>query len=516
MLKVLTAREMQDIDKRCIEECGIPGILLMENAGRGAVEILKRKFPGIGSQKIIIFCGKGNNGGDGFVIARHLFNMGAEVLVLLAGKIPELKSDAGLNARIAETIGVEISEVHSGNLKSFDHRLRHCDMIIDAIFGTGLAKPAGELYEPIFAAINRAGKCVVSVDIPSGVDSDSGQLTGPHVRADMTLALAMLKRSHLLYPAAGVMGEIAVVDIGIPAKALKETNVSVQMVEKNDIAQGFKKRSRESHKGDFGHVLVIAGSLGKGGAAGLTALGALRAGCGLVTLAIPESCQKALQFNPLEVMTVAVPETKNGTLALAAKDVLLQQVQGKSVVAVGPGISTDSETLQLLQELLPAIQVPLVIDADAVNCLAKNPDWRTRIQCEPVLTPHPKEMSRISGQCTLEIQQNRIEAAARFSRENAVFLVLKGARSLIAFPDGSVYINPTGNPGMATAGSGDVLTGIIAGLIAQGMKTGQAAMAGTYLHGLAGDIYAEKFTETGLIASDLLDCLPASLKQTLA
>ncbi len=516
MQKVLTAKEMQDIDRKSIEECGIPAMILMENAGRGCVEILKRKFPDIGSQKVVIFCGKGNNGGDGFVIARHLFNMGSDVLALLIGKISDLKADAKLNAETAQKIGVEIQEIDANNFKSVDHRLRHCHLVIDAIFGTGLTKPAAGFYEQVFAAINQLTITVVSIDIPSGVDSDSGQLIGAYVEADLTLALALLKRSHVLYPAAGVMGEVELVDIGIPRKVIEQKQVSVQMVEKQDIVHWIRKRPREAHKGDFGHVLVIAGSLGKGGAAGLTALGALRAGCGLVTLAIPESCQKALEFHPLEVMTVPLPETRNGTPALAAKELLLAQAQGKSVVAIGPGISTNPETVQLLQELLPAIEVPLVIDADGVNGLAQTENWRPLLKTEAVLTPHPKEMSRISGRGTQEIQNDRVEAAARFAKENSVYTILKGARTLIAFPDGSVTINPTGNPGMATAGSGDVLTGIIAGLIAQGLDTGRAAVAGTYLHGLSGDIYVEKFTETSLIASDLLECLPESLKQTLS
>ncbi|MCH8311847.1 MAG: NAD(P)H-hydrate dehydratase [Nitrospinae bacterium] len=516
MQKVLTAAEMQAIDRHAIEECGIPGMILMENAGRESVETLKRKFPDLASKKIVVFAGKGNNGGDGFVMARHLLNMGTDVWVLLLGKTGELKADAKINAEIAQKIGVKINEVDAGNFKSFDHRLRHCDLVIDAIFGTGLSKPATGFYAEVFEKINHLQKFVVSVDIPSGVDSDSGCLIGPHVQADLTLALAMLKRSHATFPSAGVMGDIEVIDISIPQKAIASQSITVEMVEPEDIVSWFSKRPSHSHKGDFGHVLVIAGSLGKGGAAGLTALGALRAGCGLVTLAIPESCQKALEFHPLEVMTVPLPETTNGTLSLRAKDPLLKILQGKSAVAVGPGISTDPETVHLLREFLPTVEVPLVIDADAVNCLAKSGDLKILNFSDAILTPHPKEMSRISGWSTEEIQANRIESASRFAGENGLTLVLKGARTIIAFPDGSVVINSTGNPGMATAGSGDVLTGVIAGLIGQGLKTRSAVIAGVYLHGLAGDIYAkEKGSETSLTAGDLLDNFPESLKRVL-
>lgn len=508
---------MQAIDRYAIEECGIPGMTLMENAGRACVDILIRKFPDLPGKKIVIFAGKGNNGGDGFVMARHLLNMGANVWVLLLGKLTESKGDAKLNAEAAQKIGVEINEIDAGSFKSFDHRLRHSDLVIDAIFGTGLAKPAQGFYAEVFEKINQLQKFVVSVDIPSGVDSDSGCLIGPHVQANLTLALAMLKRSHATFPSAGVMGDIEVLDIGIPQKAITSQSLSVEMVEREDIASWFPKRPSHSHKGDYGHVLVIAGSRGKGGAAGLTALGALRSGCGLVTLALPENCQKAVEFYPLEVMTVPLPETENGSLSVKAKDLIIEHLQGKSAVAVGPGISTDPETVQLLREFLPLVKIPLIMDADAVNGLAQCGDLKFLNNPDAILTPHPKEMSRISGLSTAEIQANRIESAGRFAKENQLTLVLKGARTLSAFPDGSIVINPTGNPGMATAGSGDVLTGVIAGLIAQGLNTRSAVIAGVYLHGLAGDIYAhEKGTETSLIAGDLLENLPTSLKRVLS
>jgi hydroxyethylthiazole kinase-like uncharacterized protein yjeF len=517
LLKVLTSAEMQATDRCAIEELGIPGMILMENAGRECVETLKRKIPDLTAKKIVIFAGKGNNGGDGFVMARHLLNISANVCVFLLGKTSELKMDAKMNALAAQKIGVEINAIDTGNFKTFDHRLRHSDLVIDAIFGTGLSKPAAGFYAEVFEKINSLKKFVVAVDIPSGVDSDSGCLIGPYIKADLTLALAFLKRSHATFPSVGIMGEIEVIDIGIPQQAVATSSPDVEMVEPHDIASLFPERSSDSHKGDYGHVLVLAGSLGKGGAAGLTALGALRAGCGLVTLALPESCQRAVEFNPLEVMTVALPETKNGSLSVRAKDLLLKHLQGKSAVAVGPGISTDPETIQLLQEFLPLVKTPLVIDADAVNCLAESGGLKAINNSDAILTPHPKEMSRISGLTTSEIQANRIDCAARFTREHSCTLVLKGARTLIAFSDGSVAVNPTGNPGMATAGSGDVLTGIIAGLIAQGLKIRSAVMAGVYLHGLAGDIYAhEKATEISLVASDLLDNLPASLKRVLS
>ncbi|KMP11301.1 hypothetical protein UZ36_05010 [Candidatus Nitromaritima sp. SCGC AAA799-C22] len=515
MKNVATAKEMQAIDRRAIDEYGVPGLALMENAGGGVVAALEKRFDDLSTRRVVIFCGKGNNGGDGFVIARHLFSLGAEVTALLIGKRTDLKKDAAVNAESAIKTGIEVREVTAENFQSFDSRLDHCNLIIDALLGTGLTRPADGLYKEAIEEINAAGKYVVSVDIASGIDADSGHFMGPRVQANLTCALGLLKRAHLLYPAAEAMGDIETVDIGLPQRAVATQSLRVQVIEESDLRSWLKKRPPDSHKGTYGHVLVIAGSKGKGGAAGLTALAALRAGCGLVTLALPEGCQRALEFSPLEVMTVSAPETASGSFALAAKKVLLDQCAGKSTVAIGPGLSTEPETVKLLSELLPAIDCPLVIDADGLSGLAQCPGLLSRLNPDTVLTPHPKEMSRISGLDTGKILENRVEVAAGFAREHSLNLVLKGAASLIALPDGTVMINPTGNPGMATAGSGDVLTGIIAALIAQGLSSEEAAIAGTYLHGLAGDIFAQVESQTSLIAGDLLRKLPEGMKRIL-
>lgn len=507
---------MRAIDRCAIEEFKIPSLVLMENAGRGIAEAVLDRFSDPAGQKVVVVAGKGNNGGDGFVAARYLFNRRMDVQIFLCGLLSDLKGDAAVNAQIVGTMTIPVREIQENNVNSIDHSLRHAEIIIDALFGTGLTQAVAGLYEKVIDKINALGKFIVAADIASGVDSDSGQLIGPHVQAHLTLALALMKRSHLLFPAAAALGEVRVVDIGIPEKAVESQSVAVQMTEEEDLRGWFPERPRDTHKGDYGHVLVIAGSRGKGGAAGLAALAALRAGCGLVTLALPEGCQKACEFHPLEVMTVAVPETGSGAFALAAHDLLLEQCRGKSVVALGPGISTDPETVRLIQELLPEIRCPLVIDADALNCLAQVEGLLAKIASETVLTPHAKEMSRICGLEIAEILDNRIEAASGYAEKNSTCLVLKGARTLIAFADGKVTLNPTGNPGMATAGTGDVLTGIIAGLIAQGLGIREAAVAGTYLHGLAGDICAEESGETSLIAGDLLQKLPRCLNKILS
>ena len=505
---------MQAIDRRAIEELGIPGAVLMENAGGAIVRQLQNTITDLPAKKIIIFCGKGNNGGDGFVIARHLFQLKANVTILLAGKISDLKDNAKTNALSVQKLDIPIQELNSENINSFDRKLRHCDIIVDALFGTGLSKPAIEIMESVINKINHHKKFTISVDINSGIDADSGLLIGPHVYSDITFALASMKNSHLIHPAAGVTKKVELLDIGIPQESYNKQNIKSHLVEEKDIKNIFHTRSPDSHKGNYGHVLVLAGSTGKSGAAGLTALASLRSGCGLCTLALPESCQKAFELHPMEVMTVPLPQTQTGALSLKAKDPILNLLEGKSAVAMGPGLTTDPETVKLIGELLPYIDCPLILDADAINAFENNNDWLDQLKSS-ILTPHPKEMSRLTGLSTQEIQNNRMQVTTEFAQKHSTLLLLKGAPSLIGSPDGHIHINSTGNPGMATGGSGDVLTGIIAGLAAQNISLKNAAIAGAYLHGHSGDLFSEKETQTSLIAGDLLRCLPDAIKQIL-
>lgn len=512
MLTVVTAEQMRAIDRWAIDEVGIPGVVLMENAGTTIVRRLLEIFPDLASKKIIIFCGKGNNGGDGFVMARHLSLLGANVTVLLAGVMADLNGDAKTNALSVRNLEIPIHELNTENIDKFDHKLRHSDIIVDALFGTGLSKPAMGFMETVINKINQHEKYTVSVDINSGIDSDSGKLIGPYVFSDLTFALASMKKSHLLHPAAGAMKKVELLDIGIPDTY--EQNSQTHLLEEKDVKKIFPSRQQDSHKGSYGHVLVLAGSTGKAGAAGLTALAALRSGCGLCTLALPETCQKAFELHPMEVMTVPLPETPSGTLSLKAKEPILKLLEGKSAVAMGPGLTTDPETVSLIGEILPFIDCPLILDADAINALEKNIDWLDSLK-SVVLTPHPKEMSRLTGLPTQEIQENRIRVTTEFAQKHSLILLLKGSPSLIGMPDGNVYINPTGNPGMATGGSGDVLTGIIAGLAAQNISLQNAALAGAYIHGYSGDIFSENESQTNLIAGDLLRSLPDALKRVL-
>ena len=515
MKKVATAKEMKQIDTLATNSYGIEGLKLMENAGTGIVKALQRRFYDFSSKQVLIFCGKGNNGGDGLVVARLLFNMKISVTIFLLERRVNLKGDAAINAELAFNLGIDIIELGEANLHFLEHHLENCDIIIDALFGTGLTRPVSGTYKQTIGKINQSKKHVTAIDIPSGLDSDTGMLMGDCIHADLTLVLALFKQSHLLFPAAELMGELELIDIEIPPELVDSEGLEVQVTEESDLRAWFPQRSAVSHKGDYGHVLVIAGSKGKGGAAGLTSLAALRMGCGLVTLALPESCQKAFELHPLEVMTVSAPETDVGTFALSAKNVLFNHSRGMSAVAIGPGLSTEPETVQLLRELLPIIDCPLIIDADAVNALAQSPDTISQLKTDTILTPHPKEMSRVMGIETSKILEKRIEFTRKFALEHSVIIVLKGAATVISQPNGITTINTTGNPGMATAGSGDILTGIIASLVAQGFSTPKAAIAGAYLHGLSGDIFAQKESQASLIAGDLLRTLPETMKRIL-
>jgi len=510
--KISKAKEMQAVDAFSINECGIPGIVLMENAGIRCVDTVLKYFPDCLQKKITIVAGKGNNGGDGFVIARHFFNKGAHVQVLLIGKLNSLKNDASINAESACKIGIPVKEIDKSNIKSCRHILNHSHLIIDAIFGTGFNKAASGIYEEIIEMVNQSEKKVVAIDIPSGIDSDSGQFIGPKINANLTLALALYKKSHWLFPSLEAMGDLELIDIGIPEKAVNSVQIGVNLLEVEDIQTQFQDRHANSHKGTFGHVLLLASSSGKTGAGGLAALAALRSGAGLATLAMPKSCQQSLESIPLEAMTVGLSEIKEGFLAPSAKQQILDLCKDKSSVAIGPGISTEKETIELLENIIPELNIPLVLDADGLNCLALSSNLLSSLKPETILTPHPKEMARICGLKTQEILNNRIDVASEFAQKHSIYLILKGAHSVIALPDGETFINPTGNSGMATAGSGDVLTGMIAGFLAQGMSSKWSALSGCYLHGLAGDQFAEKQSKTNLIAGDLLRELPQTIK----
>ncbi|HEV8661823.1 MAG TPA: NAD(P)H-hydrate dehydratase [Candidatus Methylomirabilis sp.] len=513
-MKVVTAKEMRELDRRATDEYGVPSLLLMENAGAAVAAEVERRFGPLGGKRILVCCGKGNNGGDGFVAARHLHNRGAAVRVLLCAKRSEIAGDPRLNLQILEKTGLSILPVETAEeVAGAREAMAASDLLLDALLGTGLTGAAKGVAAGVIAAMNEVGQPVVALDLPSGLASDDGILRGPHVRAACTITFALPKRSLFLYPAAAAAGEVVVADIGMPAPLLRDPGLPVEVLEAADMAAAFPPRDPNAHKGTYGHVLVVAGSVGKSGAAALCSLGALRSGAGLVTLALPESLNDAMEAKLTEVMTVPLPETEERTLSRAALDRLLPLLEGKAAVALGPGLSTHPSTVALVWDLIAAARLPLVVDADGVNALAHRLEALGKVTAPLLLTPHPGELARLLTVGPQEVQDQRIPIAQKVAQTYNLTLVLKGARTVVANPKGQVAISPTGNPGMATAGAGDVLTGVLAGLIAQGGDLDLKVRAGVYLHGLAGDLAAEALTAEAMLAGDLLTRLPEAIRR---
>ncbi|MBD3305720.1 NAD(P)H-hydrate dehydratase [candidate division KSB3 bacterium] len=511
-MKIAAAEEIRQLDRTAIEVLGIPGIVLMENAGNQVVRVITERYPDVHNKRMLVVCGKGNNGGDGFVVARHMYNRGVDVRVTLLAEKHLLKGDAKINFDIAQKMNIPIVEITSNEqLPAFRNLLQQADIVVDAILGTGLNEAVRGLYKNIIESLNKLPQPIISVDIPSGLSANTGVVLGSCIRADVTVTFAVPKHGLILYPAADYVGELEVVDIGIPKNLIRNSHLKVHLLDYEDVCKSFRTRPPNTHKGTYGHVLVIAGSPGKSGAALMAGRSALRTGAGLVTLAIPENLRAPLEIPTLEVMTASLPETNKGTISIDAYDEILNLAQDKRVVALGPGISTHPSTVELVFRLIRTLEIPLVIDADGLNAVAEDPDVLLEAKAPIILTPHPGEMARIVP--NTRIQNNRIQVAQESAQTYKSYIALKGVRTVVASPDGNVFINPTGNPGMATAGTGDVLTGVIAGLISQNIIPIEATKSGVFLHGLAGDIVAEEKGEYGMIAGDLLEAIPYAIKR---
>ena len=513
MTKIVTGAQMQELDRRTIAEAHIPGETLMDRAGAGAVSNLEQTFGSSRGKVVTILCGKGNNGGDGFVVARLLHRGHAKVRVLLLVPISELSRDAAtMYRRFVRAAGK--SAVRPYTSKSQTLPLLHdSDIVVDALLGTGLATEVTGRYGDAIDSINEAGRPVVALDLPSGLHADTGAILGRAVRASVTVTFGLPKLG--LYQNRGIdlAGLVTVIDIGIPQTFMDAVRSRTTLITPSFVQAALPTRHLSSHKGTFGHAGIIAGSVGKTGAAAMAAKAALRVGAGLVTVAIPSSVNDVLEAKLLEAMTIPMPETKARTFSRAALDRLVAFISARSSVAIGPGLSTHPETVELVQTLVKHLDRPAVLDADALNALAGRASLLTSCKIPPVLTPHPGEMARLEADTTPQsINANRIGTATRFAQERGVFVVLKGARTVIARPDGAAAVCPTGNPGMATAGTGDVLTGMIAGLLAQGMPSWEAACVATYLHGYAGDLAATRNGRAGLIAGDIIEQIPQAFK----
>ena len=512
-MQVVTAAEMRAIDQLAIEEYGIPGIVLMENAGLKVVDAVCRQLGGyVRGKAITIFAGKGNNGGDGLVAARHLFNMGADVRLMMVAEPDGLTGDAGVNLTIWHKMQQKIYPVYQPNgINMVKVSLMSTDLIVDAIYGTGFKGMVNEKVSRIIELINDSQVPVIAVDIPSGLEADTGKIPGACVKATATITFGLPKLGLVLEQGAGVTGALEVVDISLPSSLLSDKSLKRYLLDADTVSSWLPRRKTGTHKGDFGRVLVVAGSVGMAGAAILTATACLRTGAGLVTLAVPGQIHDAVTAKVPEIMTLPLPH-KDGVLSGNALDDILEKLKNVDVLAIGPGLSQNRETTELVQRLLPQVKIPLVLDADGLNALAGDTTILKDITAPMILTPHPGEMARLLGVSTSEVQQQRLALALQQAKSWNLTVLLKGARTLVAAPDGTLYINSTGNPGMATAGSGDVLTGIIAGLIAQGLEITPAAAAGAYLHGMAGDRGSVDLGTYGLLAGDILNYLPQCIK----
>lgn len=513
MTKIITAAQMQALDRRTISEAHIPAITLMERAGAGIVSCLEQRYGPVRGRTVTVVCGKGNNGGDGFVAARLLRRRHAKVRVLTMAPTSELSRDAATMSRqFVRSVGKSSVYPYTSKAQA-QALLQDSDILIDALLGTGLSATVTGRYAEAIDSINEAGRPVIAVDLPSGLHADTGTTLGRAIRATLTVTLGLPKLG--LYQGDGInlSGEVAIVDIGIPPAYTEAVESRTTLMTPQEICTYLPRRQSSSHKGTFGHAGIIAGSVGKTGAAAMAAQAALRVGTGLVTVAIPSSVNDVLEAKLLEAMTVPMPETKARTLARTALDRLGDFMAARTAVAIGPGLSTHPETVELIQALMKQLDRPAVLDADALNALTGRTALLASCKIPPIITPHPGEMARLEADATPQtVNNDRIGTATRFARTRGLFVVLKGARTVVARPDGAVAICPTGNPGMATGGTGDVLTGMMVGFLAQGLSSWEAACAATYLHGVAGDLAAARKGQAGLIAGDMIEEIPSALK----
>ncbi len=514
---LVTPEQMQILDQRTIHEAKIPGTTLMERAGAGVVTHLLQAFGSPKGKKVVIFCGKGNNGGDGLVVARLLKSKGAHVHVILMTPYKELSHDAkAMYRRLPKKAGTALILIQPPE-KTLRALMQKAHILIDALLGTGLSSRIRAPYTTAIETINASTAFTLSVDIPSGLDGQTGAILGTAVRADLTVTLGYPKIGLYVGSAVDQTGPIKMVDIGIPPEYIPELAPPTHLLSKDLVKPLIPPRPSSAHKGTFGHAGIVAGSPGKSGAAALAGLGALKTGAGLVTVATPQSAAPILESKLLEVMTASMPETPEHQLGMEALGALSSFIKHKSALAFGPGLGVSSSTSELLRTLLPQLNAPCVLDADALNNLAPHLKVLASMKMPPILTPHPGEMARLlATSSTQTIQADRIGVARTFATKHHVVLVLKGARTVIAEPHGQVAICPTGNPGMASAGMGDVLTGMIVGLLAQGLTAWDAARVGVYLHGLAGDLAASNMGLHALIARDLFTAIPHALTQTVA
>jgi hydroxyethylthiazole kinase-like uncharacterized protein yjeF len=522
-MKLVTPSQMRDIDAFAINELGIPGIVLMENAALKVFEQAADMLGGLNDlcgKNVLLLAGKGNNGGDAFAVARHLHCKGAGVLVYLLSPRESVTGDARTNLDILDNLDINVVDFSDDdNNKSYivlKSGMLRADLIIDGIFGTGFKGEMEGTAEKVVRILNTVETPILSIDIPSGLDGYTGKVTGSCVRADRTVTLCLPKKGLILNQGPEYSGELTVADIGIPDKAISHYKINIDLTEEKHIKTFLPKRNQDSHKGDYGRVMIISGSTGMTGSGCLASKAALRVGAGLVYIGAPKSLGYYYSSHTIEPIVLALEDQGRGYLSDECIDLMLEEASKMDALAVGPGLSTKPGIFEIISALLKNCKVPLVLDADALNAIAHNTDILQEKASEIIITPHPGEMARLTKQTIAEIQENRIESARSFSQKWGVITVLKGSNTVVAMPDGYVSVNTTGNPGMSTAGSGDVLTGVIAGLLGQGLCPREAAIAGVYLHGMAGDMAAERLGQHGMIAGDITEQLPFAINRILA
>ena len=485
MLPVLDNEAMREADRYTIDDLGVPSIVLMENAATGVVDALRETYPD--STSVLVLCGPGNNGGDGLAAARHLVNGGHDVRVVLFGSEDRLSQDSAVNLQLARAFGVNITIVEDDTLTALDATLasRPPDVVVDALLGTGIDRPLAGRFAAIADRVNAMDSAVLSVDVPTGLNGSSSDTPGPSVEADLTVTFAALKTCHVLPPACLRCGDVAIVDIGIPPNIL-ERQTNLRWLESHDVTLLLPVRPVDGHKGGFGHLILVAGAPGRGGAVAMAARSAVVVGSGLVTMAVPEPLVPVVDGACLEAMTHGLAADADG--GIAVPDGLEPLLSRATAVAAGPGMGTSDGAAKTLEWLINAWSGALLLDADAINLLAGEPERLAGRSQPGVLTPHPGELARLLGRSTAEIVSDRVSAAREAADRSGCVVVAKGFRSIIATPDGESWINPTGDAHLASGGSGDVLTGTVGGLMAQGLEPARAAVVGVWLHGRAGEL----------------------------
>jgi NAD(P)H-hydrate epimerase len=513
-MRILNAAQMREADRFTIEDIGIPSLVLMENAGRQVVAAIEAAYEARLDGRIAILCGRGNNGGDGFVVARTLAQRGVDTAVFVVGALTDVRGDARLNLDILGRLGITVVEVNDEQAWELHFsEIAQCSLIVDAMFGTGLKSALAGMMETVVADVNGAGIPVVAIDLPSGLSADTPHVIGDCIDASMTVTLGAPKLPLVLPPGEAHAGDVVIADIGIPHEVLDGVEgPRIELLTPEQIRELVEPRAADSHKGDFGRVTLVAGSRGKTGAAHLAASGALRSGAGLVTVATPASCLPIVASMAPEFMTEALDEAPDGTLDASALDALLELRH--DVIACGPGLGRSAGVAAFVRGLIERSTAPLVLDADAITVLADDPGRLIgREERDVIITPHPGEMARLIGSTVDEVQAHRLQVATDFATTHHVYVVLKGHRTLIATPEGHVFINPTGNAGMATGGTGDVLTGMIAAWLGQLLDAEAACRLAVFLHGAAGDLAEAAEGQVAMTATGLLSQLGTAFQQ---